>query len=147
MKKLVSIVSCVALVLGFASCQIVRIEESDSVSNESIASFDSVESFNIALKKNPKQYTGNQVSIKGYMDKLSYGHYNHTWMEDVYSPPDELKDQSVARIELFITDEVVLTVVGDGDYVEVCGTVVIEEGEICLKNCTCTVITAFEEMK
>lgn len=155
MKK-IAIIICVVLILGVASYSIydsIDTEETEateatvSVSEEPIASFDSVDSFNIALKKNPMQYINKQVSIKGYMNKLSYGIHNYTWLEDVHTPSDELVDPNAPRIELFITDEVVLTVVGDGDYVEVCGTVEIEEGEIRLKNCTCTVITAFEEIK
>ena len=148
MKKLVSIVVCAVLIFCFASCQTENAiaEESDSVIAEPIASFDTIESFIILLKKNPKDFIGNQISIKGYMDKFVLNTI-YTQLEDVYTPSDELKDPNVARIKLFITDEVMLTVVGDGDYVEVCGTVEIVDGEICLKNCTCTVITAFEEMK
>jgi hypothetical protein len=156
MKKIVCMVACVGLILGFAFYLVyyyANIEESattettTSASAEPIASFDTVESFRLAMKKNPKQYIENRISIKGYMDKLTLGNYNYTWLEDVHTPSDELVDPKAPRIELFITDEVVLTVVGDGDYVEVCGTVEIEEGEVCLKNCTCTMITAFEEMK
>lgn len=158
MKKL-AIIFCVVLILGIASyliydsvdtevTEVTEVtEETTSVGTEPIASFNSVEGFNTALKKNPNQYIGNRVSIRGYMDKLTLGNYIYTWLEDVFSQPDELRDPSVANIKLFITDEVLLTVVEHGDYVEICGTVEIEDGEICLKNCTCTVITAFEESK
>ena len=148
MKKVLSLILCVVLGLSFTACnQTNTSATSSSVSASPIASFDTVESFNIALKKNPKQYMGNRISIRGYMDKLTLGTSIYTRLEDVHTPKDELKDLSVARIKLFITDRVMLTVVGHGDYVEVCGTVEIKDGEICLNNCMCTVITAFEEIK
>lgn len=148
MKKILSLLLCAVLVLSFSACdQAETSSTSATISESPIASFDTIKSFNVALKKNPNQYMGNRVSIKGYMNKLVLSSYIYTTLEDVHTPKDETVDTSAARLKLFVADEVWLAVVGDGDYVEICGTVTINDGKICLSNCSGTVITAFEEIE
>lgn len=151
MKKILSLMLCVCLVLCFSACDREDIGATSTTTREEtvaspIASFDTIESFNIALKKNPNQYMGNCISVKGYMNKRVLGYNTYTCLEDIFTPKDELRDPNSSRLNLFMSDGVWLAVVGDGDYVEIRGIVAIEKGEICLKDCSGTVITAVEEL-
>lgn len=144
MKRLLSIILCIVFVLGLASCQRDDTEESPA-SAETVGSFDTVEDFKIAIKKNPTHYVDKQVSVKGYVDKL--GSSTYTWLVDAHTEKNELTDDSIARISVYITDDLLLTVVGDGDFIEISGTVTVSNGEIYLDNCTYTMITTYEERK
>ncbi len=145
MKKLLSILFCIGIIFCLASCQNPsgnsENTESSSTNTEPVASFDSVDDFKIAIKKNPKLYVDKYVTVKGYANKLLSV---KVWLFDELPEDDELWDDR-ARIEVVITDNILFAVVEDKDYIEVGGTVKISDGEIYLDNCTYTMITAYEE--
>jgi hypothetical protein len=149
MRKIFIIVLCLAFCLGLSACDRTDTGATtgDAISASPVASFDTIENFNIALKKEPNQYMGKCVSVKGYMNKMVLGPNTYTCLEDILTPKDELRDPDSPRLNLFMADGVWLAVVDYGDYVEICGTVAIKDGEICLRDCSGTVITAIEEMK
>lgn len=65
MKRLLSIILCTVLIISFVSCNSGDNTESNSVTIDPIASFDTVEEFKIAVKKDPKLYKDKQVAVKG----------------------------------------------------------------------------------
>ena len=151
MKKVLSIIFCIGIIFCLASCQFIKPKppqdstnsESNSTNTEPVASFNTVEDFKVEIKKNPTLYNDKQVSVKGYANELTLLN-KKVWLYDVLLADDELYDDR-PRIEVIITDSVLLAVVEDGDYIEVCGTVTISNGEIYLSNCTYTMITPYEE--
>jgi len=152
MKKLLSILLCVVFILSLASCQnddVTESTESASVVINPIASFNTVEDFKIAVKKNPTQYIDKQISVKGYANKninLVTNEVRNVWLYDDLLLDSEKYDGRL-RIEVFITDSTLRVVVEDGDYIKIYGTVKISGGEIHLDNCTYTMITTNKERK
>lgn len=142
MKRLLSIILCTVLIISFVSCNSGDNTESNSVTIDPIASFDTVEEFKIAVKKDPKLYKDKQVAVKGYANERNPIH-KEVWLYDELLADDELYDGRV-RIKVDITDSVLLDVVEDGDYIEIYGTVKISDGEIYLGNCTYNMITTNE---
>ena len=139
---------CIVFIFCLVSCQddgSANTEES-SAYTEPVASFETVKDFKIAIKKNPTSYIDKRVLVKGYMDKLVLMN-TFTRLSDVHTESDELKDPNIPIIEVFILDPTLRTVVEDGDYIEICGTVSVSDGEICLKDCTYTMITTNEERR
>lgn len=136
MKRIISVLSCIALVLSFASCQFDNLNTDDSVCTEPIESFDSIESFNNELKKNPKQYVGQYVSVKGYICKTSYSSYGYIYLGDA---PTASYIYEVG-IPLSMADELYSAVLGDGDYVDICGMVEVAKGQISLVDCSYTLL-------
>lgn len=147
MKKFVCVIFCMFFALSLASCQACPNEDSGYITmnteptvSQPIASFDSINDFKISLKKDPNAYVGKLISIKGYTNKLTFSVFlfdNPTQGSEVIN--------GRPRLKIDITDNVLFTVVGDCDYIEVYGVVSIADGEIYLADCTYTMITPREE--
>ena len=148
MKRLLSILFCIAFVFCLVSCDSedsTESAESNSTTIEPTASFNTVEDFVISLKKNPKLYIDKYVAVKGYANASTL-QSKRVWLYDELLKDNELYDGR-ARIKVDITDSVLLAVIEDGDYIEIYGIVEILEGEVCLGNCTYTMIATNEEQQ
>lgn len=145
MKKFLSIIFCIGIILCLASCQNpngnTENTEENSASNESTY----VQDLNLEIKKNPKEYNGKQITIKGYalyyLSELYLSDLCANGVADRY----EISQNTKSKVEIVIADEVLLTVLETGDYIELTGTVTISDGKVYLDNCTYTMITAYEE--
>ena len=103
-----------------------------------IASFNSVEALKNELKKAPEKYNGKRITVKGYVNETTMLN-KQIWLYDRLLTDDELYDGR-SRIEVFITDNIKLSVLEDGDYIELNGIVTIKNNEFYLDNCTYSVI-------
>ena len=110
----------------------------EKVPTEIIATFDSVDELRIAVKKDPTYYNGKRISIKGYADSLGPITYLSTKNES---------GEISSKIRVQITDDIKLSVLGDGDYIDLNGVVTIFNGEIRLDHCTYSMISTKEELE
>lgn len=143
MKRLLSIILCICLLLCLTSCG-GDTEETESSSTSTKQTY--VEDLKIAIKKNPTGYNGKQITVEGYACLYS----NVIYLCDIYYGTNamdrfEFNKNTKSKIEIVITDDVLLSVLGNGDYIKVTGKVKIAEGEFYLDNCTYTMITTYEE--
>lgn len=152
MKKFLSIIFCIGIIFCLISCQgdnSQKIEETETSSTSTNQTY--VQDLNLAIKKTPTEYNGKEVTVKGYCFTRLDGH-DVKYLADVCvvgagNRYKFDKDGNKSRIKILITDEVLLTVLDHGDYIELTGTVTISNGEIYLDDCTYTMITPYEEME
>ena len=150
MKKLLVLSLIIIMAFNISSCQTKGDNAESSVSTEQIptdivATFDTVEALKIAVKKEPSYYEGKRVSVKGFASELILNNkYVHLY-DDLL--PDDQKYDGRARIRVIITDSLKLSVIQDGDYVDLNGVVTITTEEVCLTHCAYTMIKTSEEQK
>ena len=107
---------------------------------EIITSFDSVEALKIAIKKDPSTYNGKRVAVKAYVNKL----LSSVYLFDNLPADDELWDDR-ARLKVFITDDLKLSVLEDGDYINLNGVINLSSDEISMNYCNYSMIRTNEE--
>ena len=144
MKKRICLTICAGLLLlSLVSCVIdlpYEFADNETTSAEIIAFFNSVEDLKIAIKKDPSRYNGQRVSVKAYASKL----LSSVYIFDNLPADDELWDDR-PRIQVFITDDLKLSVLEKGDYIDLNGIITISSGEISMTQCTYTMIRTNEE--
>ena len=144
MKKLLILLLSVIMIFSLSSCQ-----KTEQIPTEIIETFDTVEEFKIAIKKDPHKYTDKRISVTGYANTLFKGYSSayKVFLFDNLPADDELLDDRV-RIEIVITDNVKLAVLEDGDFIKLDGIVTFSyDGNIYLNHCTYTMIKTNEEQK
>lgn len=106
--------------------------------DEIIASFDSVEELQLAIKNDPHKYTDKRIAVTGYANVLfkEYSSACKVYLFDNLPADDELWDDR-ARIEVVITDNLKLAVLEDGDFIKLEGIVTFSyDGKIYLSDCS-----------
>ena len=147
MKKLLTICLLILMVFNISACQMGgdntdNSGSTDQIPSEIIENFDTVESFKIAVKKDPAKYNGKRISIKAYANPL----LSRVYLFDNVPADDELWDDR-PRVQVVITDSIKLSVLEDGDYIELNGVVTITSDEVYLDHCTYTMLKTSEEQK
>ena len=127
--------SVIAVILIVAFILIPTIDKRSSHNDEIMATFESVEHFKIALKKDPTQYNNKRVAIKGY----AYPRLSTVYLFDTLPSNDALWDDR-PRVEVKISDDVKLAVLERGDYINLNGVVTVHNNEIYLNDCTYSMI-------
>ena len=143
-KRLITIISIVvAVVLLISVVGIVISCIENYVPKKITASFDSVEELKAAIKNDPHKYNGKRVSVKGYADI-----FLPSYSSDIVYLCDSLPDDSKPvtgndllnrspSIRVYITDDVKLSVLEQGDYINLNGVITISSSnEIYLHHCT-----------
>ena len=148
MKKILVLLLSAIILFSLSSCQSKnnKTEETttaEQIPTEIIATFDTVEEFKIAIKKDPLKYEGKRVSVKGYANEITLLN-KQVWLYDNLLPDDQKYDDR-PRIKVVITDSLKLSVIEDGDYIDLNGVVTITSEETCLNHCTYTMIKTNEE--
>ena len=148
MKKLLVLFLVTILLFSFFSCQNKTNKAEETTTTEQIpteisATFDTVEEFEIAIKKDPSKYEGKLVSVKGYASELTLLS-KRMWIYDDLLPNDQKYDGR-PRIKVVITDSLKLSVIEDGDFIDLNGVVTITSEETYLNHCTYTMIKTNEE--
>ena len=147
MKKIVVFFLLIIMAFNISACQTGdnggdNTDATEQIPTEITATFDTVEAFKIAIKKDPSQYNGKRVSIKAYANPL----LSHVYLFDNVPADDELLDDR-PRVQVVITDSIKLSVLEDGDYIDLNGVVTITSEEVYLNHCTYTMIKTNEEQK
>ena len=159
MKKLFAIIVVIAILLCLSSCSNKNTEESSSTNEttESITPsettsdgvhFESVSNLLSSIKYDPYNYIDKDIQVCGTLCKFE----SNTLLFD--RPPTSSSGSNTGslsagvafrseaktspNIEIIIPDEILYTVIEDGDYITVSGTVKISDGKIYLDNCTYT---------
>ena len=148
MKKLLVLLLSAIILFSLYSCQSYYNKAEETTTTEQIpteitATFDTVEEFKIAIKKDPSKYEGKRVSVKGYANEYTLQN-KHVWLYDNLLPDDQKYDDR-PRIKVVITDSLKLSVIEDGDYIDLNGVVTITSEETYLNHCTYTMIRTNEE--
>ena len=142
MKRLFILFLTVVVSFTLFSCQDnSKEDEIEEIPTEIFASFNSVEDLKIALKKNPELYNDKRVSVKGYAEVFRN---QYVWLFDDIPADDELWDDR-SRIKVIITDSVKLSVLEDGDYIDLNGVITISTDDICMEHCTYSMLYTNEE--
>ena len=150
MKKLLVLLLVAIFLFSFSSCQDKTNKAEETTTTEQIpteisATFDTVEEFKTAIKKDPSKYNGKRVSVKAYANK-NVRMYSDTqvWLYDDLLLDDQKYDGR-SRIKVIITDSLKLSVIEDGDFIDLNGVVTITSEETYLNHCTYTMIKTNEE--
>ena len=145
MKKLFAVIAVIAILLCFSSCGNEKVEES-SAPSETISNgihFRTVSDLLSTIKHDPYNYIDKEIQVRGTLCKLE----SNTLLFDRQPTSNSSSNTGVAfrseaktspNIEIIIPDEILYTVIEDGDYITVSGTVKITEEKIYLDNCTYT---------
>ena len=147
MKKILVLLLAAIILFSLSSCQSKNNKTEETTTIEQIpteitATFNTVESFKIAVKKDPAKYNGKRISIKAYANPL----LSRVYLFDNVPADDELWDDR-PRVQVVITDSIKLSVLEDGDYIELNGVVTITSDEVYLDHCTYTMLKTSEEQK
>ena len=99
------------------------------------------------VKKNPTEYNGKGVDVKGGIFRYDGSIYllDHKSPDDGTQFRSEFKKGNIMNIKIIITDENVANILETGDYVSAHGTVRISDEGIYLDECTVTITTPREE--
>lgn len=164
-KYIGSFIVCVSMLLCVASCDILQIskdtettEVATTPQSDSI-SFDTVNDLIIAVKRNPSTYADKKVTVKGTILKekdyytavcdlsdISDLSYSSGFDFEAYLIYDKYKEYNYC-IDIEFCDDFTYAVSSKGDYVELCGTVMVSNGELILGNCECEIIEFASERK
>jgi hypothetical protein len=147
MKKIVIFFLLIIMAFNISACQKGdsaddNTDATEQIPSEITATFNTVEEFKIAIKKDPSQYNGKRISIKAYANPL----LSRVYLFDNVPADDELWDDR-PRVQVVITDSIKLSVLEDGDYIDLNGVVTITSEEVYLNHCTYTMIKTSEEQK
>ena len=154
MKKLFATIAVITILLCLSSCSNKITEESNSPNeitestypSETISDgvhFDSVSDLLFTIKHDPHNYIDKEIQVRGTLCKFE----SNTLLFDRPLTSNDKSNASVAlryeartspNIEIIIPDEILYTVIEDGDYITVSGTVKIADGKIYLDDCTYT---------
>ena len=139
--QLFSVALIIVLTCSLLSCNASETEDEQ----QSQSSHSYVKDLRTQVKKNPSEYNGKQVEVKGWLyiddDVFYLVDSKPTGVQFRY----ELNQGNIANIELTIYDQTIINVLESGDYIEVFGKVQISEKGISLNQCRVTVITPREE--
>ena len=148
MKKLFAVIIAIAILVCFSSCTNKEAEETIDT-GETISDgihFGTVADLLSAIKHDPYNYIGKEIQVYGTLCKFD----SDTLLFDRQPTSDSSKNTGVAfryeaqnspNIEIIIPDKVLYTVIEDGDYIAVSGTVKISDDKIYLDNCTYSFIS------
>ena len=167
-KSTCIIALCVALSCCAVSCEVgeptetaeaVNATETNTAPKENQFTFKTVNDLVVAIKRNPSVYANEKITVKGTVLKKN----DHNAICDLSDIPDYLSSsleydvreyriyrnckENNSGIDIVFGDDLSYSVVTAGDYVELCGTVQISNGEIKIDNCKCEIITFASERK
>ena len=147
MKKLLVFILSAIMLFSLSSCQTTtnKTEETtitEQIPIENTENFDTVELFKIAIKKDPAKYNGKRIAIKAYAYPLLS--LSSVYLFDNIPANNERWDDR-PRVKVVVTDSLKLSVLENGDYVELNGVVTITSEEIYLDHCTYTMLKTNEE--
>lgn len=166
-KRIIIIALCVSISFCVMSCEIsFPIETADTTeateeatsAEKNTFSFETVNDLLIAIKRNPSNYGNEKITVKGTILKKN----DHTAICDLSDVADlspslefDVEEYSIYRkykgnnlcMDIVFYDDLSHSVVTTGDYVELCGTVKVSNGEVILDNCECEIIKFASERK
>ena len=155
MKKIIIGLLLTSIMCCFCACQyniILRDETSqatETTTAESIESetsnndytFNTVADLKESIKHDPYKYYNAKVQVKGTLCKSNGGEItalvdlSEPLSTDYYGVEFRYEVRNNPNIDIVITDEVLYAAAENGDYINVCGIVKINSGEIYLDNC------------
>lgn len=137
-KRILSIALCVILSFSLFSCieQDNNVGETETVNidDNDPYTFDTVAELKSAIKKNPGEYENKQVTVEGSIVKND----NQVILSDAVGDGGVMFRQNARKspnITIIMIDDKKNTLLDDGDYVKIHGTVKISDVEIYLDNC------------
>ncbi len=149
-KTILSIVLCVVLCFSLFSCgeqgEKPETDTSDTpiINNNEPYTFDNVADLLTAIKKNLDQYENIQVSVKGSILKED-GYIILAAARGDGGAKFRADARRSANITITMLNDKITTVLDDGDYVKISGTVKISDTEIYLDNCDYEMIKSIYE--
>lgn len=150
MKKLLSIVLCVVLCFSLFSCKEqgqenkINTPDAQIINNNDPYSFEKVADLLTAIKKNLDQYENMQVSVKGSILKGD----DYIILADARGDGGakfSADARKSANITITMLNDKITTVLDNGDYVKISGTVKISDTGIYLDNCDYKMIESIYE--
>lgn len=138
MKKVLSLILCVVLGLSFSACDqtdtsatsvtTVAIDDGDPYTFESVAEAKA------AIKKEPLRYENSQITVKGsIVHKENSAILSN--LRGSYGAMFRVEALRAPKITIIMSDKKLVTLLEDGDYVKIIGTVKISHEEIYLDGC------------
>jgi hypothetical protein len=174
-KILLLVLFCVALSTCITSCSIaLTIEpactkpietetagtepvETEPIKSEDPYTFSSVNSLVVAIKKKPHEYINKEITVFGTIvhskehytgicdaDSTEYLSNESGFDVQEYRRYRSWKEDNKG-IDIIIGDKLLYACAESGDYVELCGTVIISNGELYLDNCEYEIIRLASE--
>ena len=147
-KRILSIALCAILSFSLFSCgeQDNNVGETETVNidDNDPYTFDTVADLKSAIKKKPGQYENKQVSVEGSIVIKD----NRVILSDAVGDGGAMFRADALRspnITIIMINNKTVTLLDDGDYVKIYGTVKISDAEIYLDNCDYEMIKSIYE--
>ena len=150
MKRVLIIALCVILIFCFVSCELIDNEVETETETTSVFddndpyTFETVADLLTAIKKNFEQYENMQVSVKGSILKKD----DCLFLTQLRGDGGAMFQYEALRstnITITTLNDKAATVLDNGDYVKIFGTVKISDTEIYLDNCEYEMIKSIYE--
>lgn len=148
MKRLMVLCLVVITVVLLVGCG-----ETNNISNEASVNslvddgdpftFEKVAELKSAIKKQPSQYEDKQVTVKGGIFEIQ----DYTALSNICGSGVKFGLEALKQpyIKIVMSEEVKHSLLEEGDYVKIIGTVKITDDEIYLDNCTYEMIETVYE--
>ena len=143
----VALLFCVSCANNSGSPDMTEITSAEQTDDGDPFTFSTVSELKNAIKKNPKYYNDEEITILGTAMTIDSEVLLVDFSGSSLGAMDryEIRQDTNRYITILIPDDVLLTVLETGDYIRLSGTVKISDGEIYLDDCEYTMIKTYEE--